>query len=70
MFDTNEKKVLCAKGKLYKTHQPSDFEAKTGICIWVDSEVEEKVPLTMKIYGKYFTTVDEMRNNKINEILK
>jgi hypothetical protein len=70
MFDTNEKKVLCAKGKLYKTFEPSDFEAKSGICLWVDGELDEKIPLTLKMFDKYFTTIGEMRDNKINEILK
>ena len=27
-------------------------------------------PLTLKIFEKYFTTIDEMRNNKIDEIIK
>lgn len=70
MFTTDSKDLLCAKGKFYKTFEPSDFESKTGICLWVNSEVEEKIPLTIKNYNKYFMTISEMRNNKINQILR
>ena len=70
MFNNDEKIVVCAKGKIYQTIPSSDFEAKTGICFWVESEIGENVPLTLKLYDKYFTTIDEMRDNKINEILK
>lgn len=70
MFNPDDNSVICVKGKLYKTIEPSDFESKTGICFWVKTEIDEDVPLTLKLYDKYFTTKDEMRDNKINEILK
>jgi hypothetical protein len=69
MFD-DEKKVICSKGKIYKYYQPTDFEDQCGICLWIESEINTKVPITVKIFDKFFTTLDEMRNNKINEILK
>lgn len=70
MFNNDEKIVVCAKGKVYQTKPPSDFESKTGICLWVNSEIGEDVPLTLKVFDKFFTTIDEMRNMKINEVLK
>ena len=70
MFNTDDNSVICAKGKIYETSPSSEFEGKTGLVFWVSSEVDEKIPLTLKIYDRYFTTIDEMRNNKINEILK
>lgn len=69
MFNPDDNSVICAKGRIYKTTESSDFEAKTGICFWVKTEVDEDVPLTIKLYEKYFTTIDDMRNMKINEIL-
>jgi len=80
LFVKDEKKVLCKKGKVYKTHQPTDFESNSGLFIWVENEIKPSfnqigppdnwTPLTFKIYEKYFTTIDEMRDIKINEILK
>jgi hypothetical protein len=69
MFDPDEKRVICAKGKIYQTTPPSEFEYKSGLILWSQSESGEKIPLTMNIFDKYFTTIDEMRNSKINEIL-
>lgn len=69
MFNPDDNSVICAKGKIYQTVSSSEFEAKTGLVFWVFSEIEENTPLTLKLYDKYFTTIDEMRNMKINEIL-
>lgn len=80
LFIKDEKKVLCVKGKIYKAHPPTEFELNSGLCMWVETELENSgnqigtpdnwTPLTLKVYEKYFTTIDEMRNNKINDILK
>lgn len=70
MFNPDDNSVICAKGKIYQTHMATEFEIKTGLVFWTSSETEDKIPLTLKLYDKYFTTIDEMRNNKINEILK
>ncbi len=70
MFVANEKLVICSKGKLYQVFEPTDFELSSGICFWVKGELEEKVPLTNKYFDKYFCTIEEMRNNKINNILE
>jgi len=70
MFNTDDNSVICTKGAIYQTYPSSEFEAKTGLVFWVKGELGEDIPLTLKLYDKYFTTIDEMRNNKINEILK
>jgi len=70
MFNPDDNSVICVKGKIYETHPGSEFELKTGLVLWVYSDVEEEIPLTIKLFYKYFMTIDEMRNNKINEILE
>jgi len=70
MFNTDEKIVICSKGKIYKTHPPTDFEDQCGVCLWVESDLPERVPITVKIFNKFFTTLDEIRDIKLNEILK
>jgi len=71
MFIKDEKSAAFSKGLIYKTLNPQDYEAKSGIFIWVEStQFEDYVPFTEKNFHKYFTTIDEMRNSKINELLK
>ncbi len=80
LFVKDEKKVLCKKGKIYKTYQPTEFELKSGLCFWVETELEGTgnqigdtdnwFPITLKYFEKYFSTIDDMRDIKINEILK
>jgi hypothetical protein len=79
IFD-KENKVLCKKGNIYKTHQPTEFELKSGLCLLVETELpgtgnqigypDNWYPLTLKSFKKYFSSIDDMRNNKINDILK
>jgi len=70
MFNPDDNSVICAKGKIYQTTPSSEFEYDTGLIFWVSSEIDENVPLTLKLFDKYFSTIDEMRDIKINEILK
>jgi hypothetical protein len=70
MFNKDEKLVICAKGKIYETMDSTEFELSSGICFWVKTELDENIPLTLKLFDRYFTTITEMRNIKINEILK
>jgi hypothetical protein len=70
MFNRDENLVMCAKGKIYETIPSTEFELSSGICFWVKTEVDENIPLTLKIFERYFTTINEMRDFKINEILK
>jgi hypothetical protein len=70
MFNKDENLVICAKGKIYETIPSTEFELTSGICFWIKTEINESVPLTLKLFDRYFTTITEMRNMKINEILK
>jgi len=53
MFNPDDNSVICAKGKIYQTVPSSEFEAKTGLVFWVSSEIEENIPLTLKLYDKF-----------------
>lgn len=70
MFNKDENLVICAKGKIYETIDSTEFELSCGICFWVKTEINENVPVTLKIFERYFSTINEMRNIKINDILK
>jgi hypothetical protein len=70
MFNPDDNSVICAKGKIYQTIPSSEFEYENGLIFWVDCEESLRTPLTLKIYEKHFSTIDEMRDIKINEILR
>lgn len=71
LFNPDDNSVICAKGKIYQTRPSTEFEYETGLIFWVIvDDFSENVPLTLKLFEKYFTTIKEMRNIKINEILK
>ena len=69
MFDPDDNSVICSKGKIYKTSPSTEFEYESGLIFWVYSEISKNIPLTLKIYEKYFTSINEMRDSKINEVL-
>ena len=78
-FFDNDKLVLCKKNNIYEAYLPTDFESNLGICFWVQTELPEtsnliardnRHPLTLKCFEKYFTTLDDIRNIKINKIIK
>lgn len=66
----SESQVICSKDKLYQVFEPTEFELSSGICLWVVCELDENVPLTNKYFNKYFCTIEEMRNKKINNVLE
>lgn len=77
VFNTDENIVIFSKGKYYNTRQPlEEFELSAGVYLWIESEVfsssdtGEMVPVNLNYFNKYFLLVEELRNNKINEILK
>lgn len=70
MFNTDEKQVICSKGKSYQTYSPTDFEDHCGVFFWVKGDLSERIPITKKIFDKFFTTLDDIRDIKLNEILK
>ena len=62
--------VKWAWGKTYECHEPKDYE-KTATYLIIKSEVEESwYPVSKKNFNKYFETLDEYRNKKIEQILK
>jgi hypothetical protein len=71
MFVNDENIVMFNKGELYKLITPSEYEFNSGIYFWIMSDLyKEPIPFTEKNFNKYFTTIDEIRNIKLNEILK
>lgn len=70
LFKTDEKSILCKKGKFYNTIPASEFEFNYGIIFWTETEIDDNYPLTQKSFEKFFWSIDEMRHNKINEVLK
>jgi hypothetical protein len=71
LFIHDEKIAAFSKGEIYETLDPEEYESKSGIFIWIMSnQYEDHVPMTKKNFLKYFTTIDDMRNTKINKILK
>ncbi len=67
-FNKKEGDVICVRGQKYLASPSTEFEFESGIIFWVQTE-SEKIPLTHKIFEKYFTTLEDMRNIKINDLL-
>lgn len=66
-----------ACGRIYECREPQDYErgGKTemfaGIYLYIESEVKGTWhPITEKNFNKYFTTLEEHRHNKIEQLLK
>ena len=57
-------------GKIYECHEPNDFE-KPATYLIIESEVKKSwYPISEKNFHKYFETLEEYRNKKIEQILK
>ena len=66
-------------GKIYECHEPKDYE-KPATYLIIESEVifeeitspnkKSWYPISEKNFHKYFETLDENRNKKIEQILK
>ena len=66
-----ESYAVWEKGKFYQFRQPKDYEKEVGVYYLIESERESFWnPIKEKEFRKYFIDVDELRQNKINEILK
>ncbi len=67
---------LWEKGKYYEVRIPEDYEREVGVYYNIESEKEGNNgysiwdPITEKKFKKHFIDVDELRNNKIDNILK
>lgn len=63
--------VIFNKGQYYIFIKPSKYEFDSGIYYWIMSDLyKEPIPFTEKNFKKYFTTIDIIRDIKLNEILK
>lgn len=57
-------------GKIYQCREPKDYEIPS-IYLIIESEVENTwCPISNQNFNKHFETLDEHRNNKIEQILK
>ena len=62
--------VKWQKDKYYRFNIPEDIERSMGILYYIKSERESLwYPIKKKEFDKYFTDIDELRNNKIEQIL-
>ena len=62
--------VKWQKDKYYRFNIPEDIERSMGIHYYIKSERESLwYPIKKKEFDKYFTDIDELRNNKIEQIL-
>ena len=62
--------VIWQKDKYYRFNIPEDIERSMGIHYYIKSERESLwYPIKKKEFDKYFTDIDELRNNKIEQIL-
>lgn len=59
-------------GKIYKCREPKDYGfISSGEYLIIESEVENSwCPISDKNFHKHFETLDDHRNNKIEQILK
>ena len=63
--------VLWKKGKFYNIRLPQEYEKAVGIYYIVESEdVTIYTPVKKKEFEKYFTDIDQLREEKINIILQ
>jgi hypothetical protein len=66
-----ESYAVWEKGKFYQFRQPQDYEKEVGVYYLIESERKSFWnPIKEKEFKKHFIDVDELRQNKINEILK
>jgi hypothetical protein len=65
-----QKYIAFKKNKIYSCKEPQKYEKDIGIYLIVESErIDFWLPIKKSEYDKYFLNLEEIRNNKINEIL-
>lgn len=58
------------KGKFYSIRMPESIEREMGIWYYIKTEVVDIwSPIKKSDFDKFFTDIDELRNNKIESIL-
>ena len=62
--------VKWSKGKYYKVRLPKDYERKVGIYYVIECERESFwMPVKEKDFHKHFIDIEQLRDEKINQIL-
>jgi hypothetical protein len=62
--------IAFKRGKIYSYREPKQYEKAAGVYMIVESErTDFWLPIKRLDYDKYFTEIEEYRNNKIDEIL-
>lgn len=71
VINENSNKIRWSRDKYYQTKTPDDYELNNGVYMYVIVEDHKKLyyPLSKKDFDRYFIGVDEIRNNKIKQIL-
>lgn len=66
-----EQWVKWKKGKYYSVRLPQDYEKAIGVYYRIESERESFwSPIKEKEFHKHFIDIDELRNEKIEQILQ
>jgi hypothetical protein len=61
--------ILFKKNNTYDTQSVRDHEKEFFVHIKVLSEKQIFMPLMRKTFDKYFSTIQEVRDNRINQII-
>lgn len=68
-FFNDNKKSPFLKGKTYLSETPKDYQSELGIYLNIKADGDFLyTPITQKNFKKYFMKLDELRNNRIDEI--
>ena len=58
------------QGKYYKIRIPEDYERRVGVYYYMENERESFwSPIKVREFDKYFIDVDQLREEKIDQIL-
>lgn len=68
-FDKDDKAIFI-KNKIYKTENAHDFSISFGVFIQVIDESGKFIPMTRQTFSKHFSKIEDVRNEKIEKLLK
>mgnify|MGYP000920845379 CR=1 FL=1 len=68
-FDKYDKAIFI-KNKIYKTENAHDFSISFGVFIQVIDELGELNPISKQTFDKHFSKIEDVRNEKIEKLLK
>ena len=70
-FKHDDGLVRWAWGKIYECYEPSEIEKEGGIYMYIRCEYGDIwVSIKTKDFYRYFETLEDHRDMKINEVLK